>query len=240
MPTSDGGFLMSETNTWYYGKSGQQLGPIDITALQSLLQQGAVLPHDPVWRPGMADWQPANMIPELAAYMPAAQIVSPQPFAAQPAMLNYRTAQVTSNMQYAGFWLRFAAYVIDYLITIAIAAVVGFGIGILIVSSGGHVKNNPAFIPTRLGIQGVSLIATWLYYALMESSSTQGSLGKMAVGIRVVDLAGERISFGRATGRYFGKLLSTLILCIGFMMAGWTERKQALHDIMANCLVVRR
>jgi uncharacterized RDD family membrane protein YckC len=61
----------------------------------------------------------------------------------------------------------------------------------------------------------------------------------MALGIRVTDLDGGRISFGRATGRYFGKILSGLILGIGFLMAAFTERKQALHDLLAGTLVVR-
>jgi uncharacterized RDD family membrane protein YckC len=84
------------------------------------------------------------------------------------------------------------------------------------------------------------IVGQWLYYALMESSSRQATLGKLAIGIVVTDLGGNRISFGRATGRYFGKILSGMIMCIGYIMAGFTERKQALHDIMASCLVVLR
>jgi uncharacterized RDD family membrane protein YckC len=84
------------------------------------------------------------------------------------------------------------------------------------------------------------MIVGWLYYALMESSVNQATLGKMALGIKVTDLDGNRISFGRATGRYFGKIVSGMILYIGFIMAGFTEKKQALHDIMASCLVVNK
>jgi len=79
-----------------------------------------------------------------------------------------------------------------------------------------------------------------LYYALMESSAKQATLGKMAISIKVTDMAGNRISFGRATGRYFGKYVSALIMYIGFLMAGFTQQKQALHDIMAGCLVVNK
>jgi len=74
----------------------------------------------------------------------------------------------------------------------------------------------------------------------MEYSKTQGTLGKMALGLKVPDLEGEPISFARATGRYFGKIISGLILYIGYILAGLTEKKQALHDIMASCLVVRK
>ena len=74
----------------------------------------------------------------------------------------------------------------------------------------------------------------------MESSRFQGTLGKLAVQIKVTDLDGNRISFGRATGRHFGKIVSGMILMIGYIMVAFTERKQGLHDIMAGCLVVRK
>ena len=80
----------------------------------------------------------------------------------------------------------------------------------------------------------------WLYYTLMESSRFQGTLGKMAVQIKVTDLDGNRISFGQATGRHFGKFLSAILLGIGFIMVAFTEKKQGLHDVMAGCLVVRK
>jgi uncharacterized RDD family membrane protein YckC len=75
----------------------------------------------------------------------------------------------------------------------------------------------------------------------MESSSYQGTLGKMALGLTVTDLEGRQISFGRATGRYFSKIITGFIpLGIGYAMAGFTEKKQALHDIIAGCLVLRK
>jgi uncharacterized RDD family membrane protein YckC len=84
------------------------------------------------------------------------------------------------------------------------------------------------------------MILNWLYYAIFESSSWQATLGKKALGLEVTDLAGNRISFGRATGRFFAKIISTLILFIGYIMAGFTEKKQALHDILAGTLVIRK
>jgi uncharacterized RDD family membrane protein YckC len=84
----------------------------------------------------------------------------------------------------------------------------------------------------------VLAVAEWLYFALMESSNRMATLGKMAIGIKVTDLNGNRVSFGRATGRYFARILSGMILMIGYIMAGFTQKKQALHDMMASCLVV--
>lgn len=79
----------------------------------------------------------------------------------------------------------------------------------------------------------------WLYFALLESSSMQGTLGKKALGMIVTDLDGNRIGFGRATGRYFAKFLSAIILLIGFVMVAFTQRKQGLHDIIASTLVYK-
>jgi uncharacterized RDD family membrane protein YckC len=94
---------------------------------------------------------------------------------------------------------------------------------------------------TVAGLLGwaISLVGQWLYFSLQESSDRQATLGKRVMGIKVVDLEGRRITFGRATGRHFAKLLSGLICDIGFIMAGFTERKQALHDMIASTLVVR-
>ena len=80
----------------------------------------------------------------------------------------------------------------------------------------------------------------WLYFAIMESSAKQGTLGKMAVGLVVTDKRGKRLTFGRATGRYFAKWISGKILIIGYIMAAFTEKKQALHDIIAGTMVYQR
>lgn len=84
------------------------------------------------------------------------------------------------------------------------------------------------------------IVAGWLYYALMESSPKQATLGKMACGFVVTNLEGGRISFGQATGRYFGMIISFLILGIGFLMCSWTERRQCLHDLFAGCLMFKK
>ncbi|HEY4613324.1 MAG TPA: RDD family protein [Bacteroidota bacterium] len=154
-------------------------------------------------------------------------------------------------MSYAGFWKRFAAYLID---TLIIGCVLGifslvFGIGLFsaIFSADMASMSEDEAAAVAAGMVGGMIsfffmlsIAQWLYFALMESSSKQATLGKMALSIIVTDMNGNRISFGRATGRYFGKILSGLILSIGYIMAGFTEKKQALHDMIAGCLVVNK
>ena len=137
-------------------------------------------------------------------------------------------------MQYAGFWKRFVAALLDGIILYILGALIGGFFGFLY----------GATLRTTEGIQNISVILGivigWLYYALSESSFKQATLGKQAMGIIVTDLDGKRISFGRATGRHFGKIISSLILGIGYIMAAFTEKKQALHDIMAGCLVVTK
>ncbi|MCY7675204.1 RDD family protein [Bacillus safensis] len=83
-------------------------------------------------------------------------------------------------------------------------------------------------------------VVTWLYYAIMESSKLQGTLGKMALGIKVTKVTGEKVTFGRATGRFFAKGFLSPILYIGYIIAFFTEKKQALHDLIASTIVVKK
>ncbi|MBA3380231.1 MAG: RDD family protein [Chloroflexia bacterium] len=124
-------------------------------------------------------------------------------------------------MEYAGFWNRFVAIVIDSVLL----AIVGIITNIL------FNENAAGFVGFLVG---------WLYFAGLESSAGQATIGKSAMGLVVTDTNGNRISFLRATGRYFGKILSALILLIGYIMAAFTARKQALHDILASTLVLKR
>jgi uncharacterized RDD family membrane protein YckC len=105
----------------------------------------------------------------------------------------------------------------------------------------GAVLGGSTSIEITQGIAAIGgLVSSWLYYAIMESSSKQATLGKMACGIYVTNLQGKRIGFGQASGRYFGMIISTLTLFIGFLMCAWTEKKQCLHDMMAGCLVLKK
>ena len=136
---------------------------------------------------------------------------------------------MNGTSDYAGFWRRVAALILD-----------GFVVGIVTVpltlALGGDDPSSSTYSPAA---SSVSAAITWLYYALMESSAKQATVGKMALGIIVTDLEGRRIGFGKATGRHFAKILSALILGIGFLMVAFTQRKQGLHDILAGTLVVR-
>ena|SRR5579863_9419852 len=146
-------------------------------------------------------------------------------------------ASNTGTALYAGFWRRVVAYIIDAIVLSIVFGIAGAIFGVV---AGGANENNAGIIASAGAVLYIVLIVgQWLYFALMESSAKQATLGKMALSIKVTDLDGRRIGFGKATGRFFGKIISGIILYIGFMMAGWTQKKQALHDMMAGTLVVR-
>ena len=135
-------------------------------------------------------------------------------------------------MKYAGFWVRVWASVVDSLISLLVVVPV-----IALAGRGWADAYNDA---AAAGIVFVAnCLVGWLYFALFESRGWQATPGKRLLGLRVTDLAGNRISFGRASGRYFSKLLSFLIFYIGFIMVGLTDKKQGLHDKMVDTLVLR-
>ena len=140
-------------------------------------------------------------------------------------------------MEYAGFWRRAVAAIIDLFLLGFLQAIIM--VAVIAGMTFGESSEQTAVILT-VALNLAIFVAMWLYFALMESSKLQATLGKLVIGVVVSDLDGNRISFGHASGRYFGKAVSTVILMIGYMMAGWTGRKQALHDIMAKCLVIRK
>jgi uncharacterized RDD family membrane protein YckC len=143
---------------------------------------------------------------------------------------------------YAGFWRRNAAYVIDYFVISIFLLILLLSVAALGFWSGLHNHLGVIDQVNQLEIWiniflGLSLL---LYFAGMESSAKQATLGKMAAGLVVTDLQGERLTFLRAVGRNLAKFLSALVLGIGFLMAAFTKRKQGLHDKAAGALVVKQ
>lgn len=139
---------------------------------------------------------------------------------------------------FAGFWKRFAAVIIDAFAL----AVPGFILGMIIGLSFASRFDDEMSASIGADLMGrlVGIGLAWLYYSLMESSAWQATLGKMALGIVVVDANGDRLTWGKASGRYFGKIISAIPIGIGFLLAGFTQKKQALHDMMAGTFVVNK
>lgn len=210
---------------------GQPRGPLPFTYIESRVRAGDWPSTIEVAEVGSSLWKPFANVRQAAVE----QRLEPGPFAAAPtspppAPMAARAAPYVARgglergqmlpageAIHAGFWRRCAAMFLDTLILI-----IPFSLLNVIPFLG--------FIAAFVG--------QWLYFALMEASPSQATIGKQVMGIKVTDDYGGQIDFGRATGRYFGKILSSLILSIGYFMAGFTERKQGLHDLLAGCCVV--
>jgi len=167
-------------------------------------------------------------VPQAAP--PAEEISSPQRFAVPQA-----------RPTYAGFWLRAVAYVVDTVIlSLALALAGSFDPSAFIVFPDANAASRlalPQLTPLAIAL---TIPILWLYYAYFEASSWQATPGKRALKLYVTDLNGRPITFARATIRHFSKMISGLTLLVGYFIAGFTERKQALHDIISGCLVLRR
>jgi uncharacterized RDD family membrane protein YckC len=141
---------------------------------------------------------------------------------------------------YGGFWLRLSAYLLDSLILFVPVTSMSllYRHNLREVALGLTQPYRQAF--QVLGETALGILFWWFYYAVSESCAWQATLGKKLLDLAVVDYDGRRISFAKATKRYYAKMLSTLTLGLGFLMVAWTKRKQGLHDTIAKCLVVRR
>jgi uncharacterized RDD family membrane protein YckC len=195
----------------------------------------------PVAAPVAAPAPPVD-VPTPPTAPPAPPVDVPTPYAAASAPLPY-----------AGFWERFAAYLIDGMI---LGIPFGIVVIVLIFMFGGFgmmLHRNPPADPREVvglvapmfsiffGGMLFFIILQWLYSAGLESSGWQATVGKSVMNLRVTNIEGRRISFGHATGRFFAKIVSGMIpLAIGFIMAAFTERKQALHDLIAGTLVLKK
>lgn len=150
---------------------------------------------------------------------------------------------------YGGFWIRLLAYIIDRIVVGIVAAPIFFIMAMPTITRLVHEAEqnqdnpSPELIFSMLGAIStfiiVAFVGYWLYEALLTSSAWQGTVGKRVLRLKVTDEAGNRISFGRATGRFFAKILSQMVLWIGFIMIAFTDRKRGLHDMLAGTLVMK-
>lgn len=178
------------------------------------------------------------------ATAPVSSSALPAPIAA--------SAQASAPLPYAGFWERLAAYLIDGLILGIPFGIVALVLIFMLGGFGIMMHRNPVeprdvmallapmFLVFFL-VMLVFMILQWLYFAGMESSARQATFGKSMMSLQVANLEGQRISFGHATGRFFAKIVSGMIpFAIGYLMAAFTAKKQALHDLIAGTLVLRK
>lgn len=239
--------------TWYFvDLLGQRKGPVTQQQLIDAVSDGRIRPATLVWRDGLAQWQPFSAmehelrpshdaVPPLPHGMPSASVET-NPFATSPSgfVADWGYASHAGTVVYGGFARRLLAFMLDSLILWILGIVIGAIIGFIIGAAGGVTTggvNRPLIL---LLVYPALFLLSLLYYSLQESSSYQATLGKRALGIKVTSLDGKPIGWGRAVGRWFGRILSGLIFCIGYLLALFTSRKQALHDMLAGTLVMDR
>lgn len=250
---------------WYFADGQERQGPLSADDMRQRFQRGEITLTTLVWREGFAQWVPlSEAVDELqlqhlasaastvgsgidlrgdytaidngTAPLPGTGGGSYSPYTAPAAATGYVSTAVVSGQDvvYAGFWKRYAAYFIDYILLTVVTLPLSMIINVMGVSSG----NEGVQVALTLVVMLLSMVISIGYYAGFHASRGGATLGKMAVGIKVVRGNGERISFLRAFCRYLATIVSSLILMIGFIMAAFTERKQALHDMMCDTLVV--
>ena len=246
---------MDESNPWYFvDTDGHAQGPVSAAVVIGRFRSGGLDNNSLLWREGLDDWRPLSALRDelgLAAVEPPrsqSQAAEAQPYAPPAARLDtpaQHRAMRDDDVVPAGFLRRWAALFIDYLIlgvayqilqtVLAVFAAIGSAS-----LAAGDVLGGAVFGVFFIGMGAFYFLMAGLYFALMESSRNQATLGKMALGIKVTDLSGRRLAFGQALGRWAAAALSYLTLWIGFLMAAFTERKRALHDFIAGTQVVDR
>lgn len=250
---------------WYFADGQERQGPLSAEDMRQRFQRGDITLATLVWREGFTQWAPlSEAVDELqlqnlasaasnlgsgidlrgdytaidngTAPLPGTGGGTYSPYTAPAAATGYANTAVVNGQDvvYAGFWKRYAAYFIDYILLTVVTLPLSMIINVMGASSG----NEGVQVALTLVVMLLSMVISIGYYAGFHASRGGATLGKMAVGIKVVRGNGERISFLRAFCRYLATIVSSLILMIGFIMAAFTERKQALHDMMCDTLVV--
>jgi len=214
------------SGSWYYFDGGQVYGPVVFGVLQSMAAKGFLNPDSQILREGDQTWQPMHQVVGLAD--------------GALGSIN-QTAEGTreygcNQMSPAEFWRRALALVIDCAVLGCICSV-WLLLLYLLLRFCGLEKSEITVLLKGFG-SVISMLIIWIYFTCLESSSSITTFGKMAVDITVMDESGQPISYGRANARFWSKLLSSFLL-IGFIMAAFTIRNQALHDLIAKTLVIR-
>ncbi len=239
---------------WFVARDGNQQGPFSSDDLRRMVAAGQLAPTDMVWKEGLKDWAPASALrglfpsaqPRLTPATPAAipQARELNPYAA-PSVTVYQDPPSAGTIEYAEYLPRVGAFLLDGLFLGLMGCIPG-GIILFVVAAGTAAAGNDPDAQAGIAVLGqvcaqlINIMIGVVYYVLLETSSKQGTWGKQIVGIKVTDLEGNRISVGRAIGRYFAKFLTGCTCGIGLLMPLFTEKKQTLHDMIAGCLALKK
>ncbi len=235
--------LVQETSWYFMDRRGQRQGPVATEAVSTAYRSGDLLRDGLVWREGMPQWLPLRQLEAELGLGPVDHASAPPPLPEGPTSVAaaMRAREIDrSDIVYAGFARRFAALFVDGLVLIVPGFVLSFLLGIpFAILMHGYDERTRNIAQFVFGMV-VGLLLRGAYFAVMESSKEQGTIGKRALGIKVTNASGAKLTFTEALGRWFAASLSHLTLYIGFFMAGFTDRKRALHDMVAGTLVVDR
>jgi uncharacterized RDD family membrane protein YckC len=253
---------------WFYGDSGKQIGPIDETSFAGLVNAGIIRDETLVWRSGMANWQPyatVRLAPpppvlsaapdgqrfctecgrsyppdELVAFGNSMVCAACKPVFTQKLREGIRPA---GTVRYGGFWIRYLAVLVDSLV-FSVLIVMVFAIGVIAFPiDWTNVGRSQADLLRLLAIEGVVWLSALFFAAIYETwmiGRYGATLGKMACSLTVVTSDGGKVSYGRALGRHFAKHLSSFIIGIGYIMAGFDDEKRALHDRICDTRVIKK
>ncbi len=238
---------MTAHTSWHYlDRSGQQQGPVDAERIGALLAAGELSNSSLLWREGLPEWLAISSLQAELGLPPAQAWPPASANAYAPPRANLREDEgepVEGEVVPGGFLRRWAALFIDQIVismgyyAVFFALLIGFGaVGAGLGSEG--LEN--AMLGVTLIAYPIYFLMAGAYFAGFESSASQATPGKLLLGIKVCDAQGRRLSVGHALGRWVAAALSYLTLFIGFLMAAFTERKQALHDMVSSTQVVDR
>jgi uncharacterized RDD family membrane protein YckC len=226
----------------WIGRNGERFGPYTDDEVRQWLRDGTYRPDELGWHEGMADWRALGEIfPDDRPLTPPGA-VPPTP----PPFLGIHETAV--EPEYAGFWLRVGAWVIDYIVLMVPFTFISLmmGMGGVITTTLARMEHDQAaaiaaYAEAMRPISYVVLLVGFAYYVLFESSKWQATPGKLACGIRVTGAEGERMTLGRAAARNAVRLLNAVTLLVPlvfYVTAAFTQRKQGVHDLLASTYVV--
>lgn len=249
-------------SSWYFAVGEQRQGPVSAEELGTRFQRGEILPDTLIWREGMEQWRALReMATELDLVIPSPAIAvaavageSASPYAAPAAQVPLQAAPVFGgDIVHAGLWKRFAASFIDGIVMMVVTLVF---VVVCVMLTGGAAALSPDALTNDVmrGTLGLTFILAFYilpilaqaaYFTWMHASASQATLGKMAVGIKVTRTNGEGLALGRSFGRWCAYFFLNLVSCgvttlVSAFTVGLTDRKQGLHDMMADTLVVDR
>lgn len=242
---------------WYYANTGSRTGPVTPEAFAGVVNDGVVKAETLVWAKDMAEWQPYGTISTDTAVCAASGGRYWQrdmiPYEGKFISAEHKDqffqrlregVQQPGQMVYGDFGVRFVAKLIDGIVGWVAGMIINVGLAMLFFGSFifQPKANDPAVMGKFMAYQGTSFLVGMTFavlYSWFFLSRYSATPGKMVMGLKVVRSDGSQLSGGRIVGRYFAELLSTMILCIGYIMAGFDEERRALHDRICDTRVIK-